>query len=72
MFENPFNKMFGASAASENAKSQEEVLKMTEEQRESALDHLELLKHGGSIKLTPEEAKAHEEMEHLKNLQNEA
>ena len=71
MFENPFNKMFGASAASENAKSQEEVLKMTEEQRESALDHLETLKHGGSIKLTPEEVKEHEETERLRTLQSE-
>lgn len=72
MFENPFKKMFGAGTVSENAKSLEGVPKMTEEQREVALDHLETLKHGGSIKLTPEEAKTHEEMERLKDVQNEA
>ncbi len=64
--------MFGASATLENVKSQVEVPKMTEEQREAALDHLETLKHGGSVKLTHEEAKAHEEVERLKDLQSEA
>lgn len=71
MFENPFKKMFGAGTVSENTKSQEEVPKMTEEQRESALDHLETLTHGGIIKLTPEEVKEHEETERLKALQSE-
>lgn len=70
MFENPFKKMFGAGTAPESAKSQEGVPKMTEEQREAAQDHIEDLKYGGDIKLTPEEAKAHEEVERLKNLQS--
>ena len=57
MFENPFNKMFAPADES----SKDGLPKLTEEQREAALDHVEELKHGGQIKLTPEEEAVLEE-----------
>lgn len=64
--------MFAVDIAPENTEKEEGVPKMTEEQRETALDHIEDLKHGGDINLTLEEAKTHEETERLKGLQSEA
>lgn len=44
----------------------ESLPKLTEEQREDALSHIEALKHGGGVTLTPEEEAAHEETKRLK------
>lgn len=65
MFEGFFNKK-------PQVPSGEDVPKMNEEQRAEALAQIEALKHGGDIKLTPEEEKEHEETECLKDLQKEA
>mgnify|MGYP001615799412 CR=1 FL=1 len=67
--ENPFKNMFGGAPKKSETSG---VPKMTEGQQAAALDHIEDLKHGGDIKLTPEEMKAHEETGRLRDLQNEA
>lgn len=54
------------------AKVQEGLTRSPEEKAADRVAHLDALQHQPSIKLTREEAKAHEWTQRLKGLQNEA